>query len=33
MTWWEEFGVLTGAGGIVASILGVQLTYMARANG
>jgi hypothetical protein len=28
MTWWEEFGVLTGAGGIVASILGAQLTYM-----
>jgi hypothetical protein len=33
MTWLAWFGVLTGAGGLVASILGAWLTYAARWNG
>jgi hypothetical protein len=33
MTWWEWFGVLTGAGGVVASILGAWHTYAIRGNG
>ena len=30
---WEWFGVLTGAGGVVASILGAWHTYAIRGNG
>jgi hypothetical protein len=33
MTWWEGFGVLTGAGGVVASILGTWHTYAIHGNG
>jgi hypothetical protein len=33
MTWWELFGVLVGAGGLVASIFGAWITYAARWNG
>lgn len=33
MTWWEWFGVWTGAGGVVASILGAWHTDAIRGNG
>jgi hypothetical protein len=33
MTWWEWFGVWTGAGGVVASILGAWHTDVIRGNG
>jgi hypothetical protein len=33
MTWWDWFGVLTGAGGVVASILGAWHTYAICGNG
>jgi len=33
MTWLEWFGVLAGAGGLVASVLGAWLTYAAKWNG
>jgi hypothetical protein len=33
MTWWEWFGVWTGAGGVVASILGAWHIDAIRGNG
>lgn len=33
MTFWEMAGIILGAAGLFASILGVLLAYAARANG